>query len=532
FRSVSGGRLALSPAAESSGTPNDGVVVASVGTYASYATPPDASDELGRQRARARAMVQAADAAVDFRAFDRNGDGRVTTDELAVIGLHAEDVANAAYTRDMDRELVLDGKRVQLRVALAPIGVGLGTIIHEAAHVVLNQRDMYGWGVGWHALGGGMVDRSTQLYHPSGWEKIHLGWARPVVVSHDGYYDVPRLDGPDPAAYILYDPAKGTQHYFVVENRVRSPGTYEQDVADTGLFVSRVDERRFLDNELRAVEPMWPRGQLNAKREWGAPPGESYAWDPLDPTTPQRELSAPWGDQTPSNVAIRAVGARGDVVRAYFDVPGPGALVDCFDSAGPSGDKRVGLLAGRATTARLPIMNTGDAPDELEVRVEGAPAGVTIAPVRRRLGAKERALVDLVVTAPSTLPSTTTRAWAVVESTANRAVGSRCPVSLVGPSAYGYAWYAHGGPQTAAYDLSSSGGAVTKTRRDVGHYEVSFAGLTGAGGVAHVRAYGSTEAHCSLDSWWSAGDALKVAVRCWDSADRPRDASFLLGYAR
>jgi hypothetical protein len=66
-------------------------------------------------------------------------------------------------------------------------------------------------------------------------------------------------------------------------------------------------------------------------------------------------MQSPWFDGTPSNMAVRAIGRRGEVMRVYFDARGPGVLVDtdALDSAAPlkvtAGERR---RLQRARTSR------------------------------------------------------------------------------------------------------------------------------------------------------------------------------------
>ena len=70
---------------------------------------------------------------------------------------------------------------------------------------------------------------------------MHWGWITPQVVDHDGFYDVRRADTTGDS-FILYDPDRGTDDYFIVENRRAVTGTYDEDVADQGLVIWRIDE--------------------------------------------------------------------------------------------------------------------------------------------------------------------------------------------------------------------------------------------------------------------------------------------------
>jgi len=84
FFRTSFGDLILTPAAETQGTPNDGVVqVRIAGTKAAFFGP-GISDEQ-----RTRIMLQAADPFVDFASFDRNGNGAVEQVELLLNVLEA-----------------------------------------------------------------------------------------------------------------------------------------------------------------------------------------------------------------------------------------------------------------------------------------------------------------------------------------------------------------------------------------------------------------------------------------------------------
>ena len=69
---LSAGKLRLTAAPESQGTPNDGVVVVNLGLSTAFWPKGPADD--GR---RGRRIVEAVDPYVNFAGFDRNGDGKV-----------------------------------------------------------------------------------------------------------------------------------------------------------------------------------------------------------------------------------------------------------------------------------------------------------------------------------------------------------------------------------------------------------------------------------------------------------------------
>jgi M6 family metalloprotease-like protein len=351
FRTASFGQLILTPALDTQGTVFDGVVQVHIpGTKADFFTLSTGQRTL--------AMLEAADEFVDFSIYDLNGDGRLTDLELVVNTLEANPLPpgrglgitiNIAPPRRFDGT-ALDG----LHPSLVGTHTALITIIHENVHAVLHAIDLYGFGVGKFdpvSVGGD----DTEFYLPTAWQKMHWGWIAPTVVVGDGFYNV----GPAWAtvdAFILYDPDRGTDEYFVVEYRQKAAGSYDASASDEGLVIWRIDETAFNNpaNPTRPIELMRPDG-ITLPPDYGG--SKTDAWNPADPATPQRTMVGTWKDGTPSNVAVRAIGGAGEVVRAYLDVRGPGILVDTYpvDSPGP-----VRLTAAGANQIDIPIMNTGE----------------------------------------------------------------------------------------------------------------------------------------------------------------------------
>jgi len=70
-------------------------------------------------------------------------------------------------------------------------------------------------------------------------------------------------------------------------------------------------------------------------------------------------------------------------MRAYFDVRGPGVLVDTFP-LGVGGKPEV--VAGAPQTIAVPVMNTGEAVDTFDFSFTGLPAGWVAAPFSELLG--------------------------------------------------------------------------------------------------------------------------------------------------
>jgi len=377
FRASSFGKLVLSRAAESdtkgNGAVNDGVVEVSLGMTQQQFEGMAAELEL-------KTALQAADPFVNFAAFDTNNDGKVTNSELIVIVSNARQSNICATTTNND-PVSLDGKNIALRMPLVGGGINLVTPIHEVAHAALDLPDLYTSGVGQLDTMGGVQcsgeDTTSRLWELSSWQKLHLGWIAPTVVTTDGYYSVSRYDTTG-ASFLLYDPLKNTDNYFLVENRVRTFNTYDQVVGDVGLVIWRIDEALFCAKcGAKWIEVMRPDGASNVTDD------NKDAWDPSALQTPQRTMSRSWRDGTASNVAVRAIGSSGQVVRAYFDVRGPGVLVDTYDrmNSGP-----VDIYLGETETISFPVMNTGEQTDTFAFSIT-IPPGWTASSDTQSLGA-------------------------------------------------------------------------------------------------------------------------------------------------
>jgi M6 family metalloprotease-like protein len=365
FEEVSGGRLMLEPAPVSEDANEagvDGVVEISIDDERENFTGSDAEEM--------EFLVEQASEYVDFEQF-ANEDGVITELELSII------------RHDTDDRLVPEGgglARDGMRPGFEVDGVSFGsagtfgsssiytyvltrtasnlmTIVHELGHQLFDMPDSYFQNVGFAAdIGGGTVGVNyNRLFRPNAWHYMHLGWEEPTVVTSSGYYDVPR----DPAgsSFILYDPDQGTDDYFIVENRAPIADTYDQGVGSTGLMIWRVDESEYT---------------VVGTTGWIELIGGS-AWNPSDRhDDPRRTVDGlEWRDGTATDIAVRAISPADDVMRVYFDVRGPGVLVDPIlrDSSGAVVFPEV--TPGVPNEIRVPVMNTGEETDTFQVSFAG-----------------------------------------------------------------------------------------------------------------------------------------------------------------
>lgn len=365
FEEVSFGKFSFYPAAETQGDVNDGMVLVTRSTIAEY--------EAMSQEERGKTALEAADPSVDFSVFDENGDGAITADELCVVQIFVEPYEIDGGARSIS-PVTLDGVRLETMgwMAYMPHTWTLEVYAHELMHVAFRARDTYGFGTGRLDLMG----VSGGYVAPSTWHKLHLGWTDPQVVTRDGYYTVWDAYGQN-FAYILYDPERGTDDYFLVENRQRTTGDYDDDIADEGLVIWRVDETQYWskDGNLRPIELMRPDGTTTPPCIGGGCYGGSRqdAWDPSDFFTCQRTMDRPWRDGTDSGVAVRAISASDLAMKVYFDVPGPGVLVDTADVTGRP--KEFQAWPGQSLTVPFSLMNTGESSGTFLSEMSFVPAG-------------------------------------------------------------------------------------------------------------------------------------------------------------
>lgn len=249
-----------------------------------------------------------------FSTYDDNRDGKVTSDELGILWVYPGDAD--ARARGVNPALVKENYMsagVELGLlARGAAGMDLTTMAHELGHEVLHLDDLYPGGgvtgVGHFSLMGYTEAGS----HLDPWSKIKLGWLQPQVVTQDDMYTLRAVEQA-PVAYILHDPAHGTQEYFIVENRWPG-GSYEAGLPDKGLAIWHINER-YQNNP-----DNW--GRKTIQLVWAGPPGdESRAlWDGNDPQTPTSTYLN-WANGYYSGIGLFSIPPAGSKVSVYFDVP-------------------------------------------------------------------------------------------------------------------------------------------------------------------------------------------------------------------
>jgi M6 family metalloprotease-like protein len=188
-----------------------------------------------------------------FAHFDRNKDGVLTTDELAVILIYNRWNLDAwcrwAFRNTFDKPRLL----VDL-AGVVGIGeeVGFASINHELMHSLGINFEMYE-----HGFHSQLTVMSSTIFnnpddrrsfHPGAWLKMQFGWVEPKVCALQipGSANLlaqqlkPNQD--KHGSVILYHPEKGTKEFFLLE--YRNPkvvgGSYDANVSSAGVAIWHV----------------------------------------------------------------------------------------------------------------------------------------------------------------------------------------------------------------------------------------------------------------------------------------------------
>ena len=338
YTDMSFGKFTFVPAAESSAFDqdgnfntadkvNDGIVHLSLPIDHEDWTMDHTSSayELKMNRTMDRALLQAvaaADAYVDFAAYDKNGDGVIGNNELALAFVVAGYEASAVYNyregrtyylwahawtleeavdelNDGTEVPVLDGVKVSSYIAMSEQceqndrsydHTPISTLAHELGHY-LGLPDLYNTGKNrgnWKeydvselsvmASGswGEAEDGSYCPYSMDVWSRTVLGWCEPVEAVQNGTYTVSaqNYDRENESFSAVKIPTGRSSEYYLLENRQPTkwdaclPDEYFDEDLTTGLVLWHIDMDQYLryeeDNAVNnpdhhpSVMPLYP----------------------------------------------------------------------------------------------------------------------------------------------------------------------------------------------------------------------------------------------------------------------------------
>lgn len=177
--------------------------------------------------------------------------------------------------------------------------------------------------------------------HFDPWAKIHLGFVKPLVVTHDGTYTLFDAEtersfstqGTQPEAIIIYDPLREDPYkeYFIIENR--SINNLPPASRDTGLAVWLIDEN----------ETNWRRAVRLIERNGYNVNDDVALWDGVDDeqgydlTATSTPRNTNWTDNQHSYVEIYNISPAGPVMT--FKVVMPPIFVDQSSAGSENGSQ-------------------------------------------------------------------------------------------------------------------------------------------------------------------------------------------------
>lgn len=296
---------------------------------------------------------------IDFSAFDRSGDGTLTSDDVAILfilpgsgdgGGLGRIVGEDYQTRSEAQGITVDGVLIRW-IAEVSLGNTPGIVSHELAHLIVGLGDMYfsefinPYSAGEYSL----MDNHWDSPHIDPANKLKLGWTKPRLLYRSGRYKSESV-ATSGKVQILHDPDRGTDEYFIIENRA-GDGVFDGSIPDTGLGIWHVMDAPNIFNAAMpppgVSQANWDTMDLSAAIGWsrkgvrmirpeisgssenralwdGTDPATGYPLVSDDPLTSHAELK--WGDGTPSPFSIRDVSAPGAVVEFTLDVAGAPAF--------------------------------------------------------------------------------------------------------------------------------------------------------------------------------------------------------------
>jgi len=258
----------FAPAAETKGTANDGVIRVTL----SYAHPNTGEDTDSRNKDIVINAINAANAYINFRAFDTNSDGIVTATELHILTVVAGNDCSAgdpspsiwphSWTTDdyiYKDSVNIYGDYTQIAETQEGHMTTMGVVAHELGHDLglpdLYDTDYSSDGLGVYSLmASGSWGKASGEYagtsptHLDAWSKIQLGFAAPVTAGTGSYAVNAVANGYNILKIATSDP----NQYFLVENRQCASfdaGMYYYGITTGGIAVYHIDMSVTTDND-------------------------------------------------------------------------------------------------------------------------------------------------------------------------------------------------------------------------------------------------------------------------------------------
>lgn len=199
-------------------------------------------------------VVQSASAAIDFAAFDTNGDGTLQPDtELAVL-IVVPQQQSTGFTRELDP--FCNGAPVTVDGVIVPEisewftsspSSNWEVPTHELAHLILGLTDLYANSFDFDTEVGSlslMGDNFGTTTHVDPFDKLALGWATPWYTRLDGWYALDDVRVKNDVIVLPRDRDGDGMECFVLETRRSRPtdASYDESIGANGTIVWHVVE--------------------------------------------------------------------------------------------------------------------------------------------------------------------------------------------------------------------------------------------------------------------------------------------------
>lgn len=213
-------------------------------------------------------IVDAVNGVVDFGQYDNNGDGAMEPIMLIHSGPGAEYTGS---TSDMwSHSWVLrsarsyDGVTISKYVIMpeywgtssSRYDMTIGVFAHEMAHGFWSLPDLYdrdgsSEGIGnWSLMAGGSwngtAGRGDSPAWPDAFSRIRMGYTTPTALSANSLgQSIPQVGASSTGTiFKLKNSVLASQEYFLVENRQKTAGSYDEYLPGSGLAIWHVDEAK------------------------------------------------------------------------------------------------------------------------------------------------------------------------------------------------------------------------------------------------------------------------------------------------
>jgi M6 family metalloprotease-like protein len=335
YQTVSYGAVTITPANESSGVVNDGIIgwLDLSAYYSSHPNPWGPYTNVNRYITK-RAL-QVGDAFINFADYDTDGNGSISSDELHIIIVvagfersfsdvsspavwaHNSDLSGIVGAPTLDGKVIADGSRkgsysqVGEFLATSPNHIlTMGVLAHEFGHD-LRWPDLYdidhsSSGVGdWSLMGtglwNGLAIPGDSPAFPDAWSRWYQGWITPTTISGYSYGQAITQVESSSSAYLLrtntdavdwlYLENSGQGEFFLVENRQLT--SYDSALPGCGLLVWHVDETVRYDDYANANEkhPLLKLIEADGLYELSSGVDQGDSGDPYPGNTSNRALS-------------------------------------------------------------------------------------------------------------------------------------------------------------------------------------------------------------------------------------------------